>query len=126
MKTNQFVKEIKNLFSPAGLYEIDHERPEIIASKTLNRKFKCLLKGLFPEAEIIDFKGGCCQSSGYIKKGDKYIYVSLSDVRFSPNWDQDVLIRTAKDEKDYTGGPNHRSSIETLQEDVRSLWEYME
>jgi hypothetical protein len=47
--------------------------------------------------------------SGFIKNKltGKYVYFSSSDVRFWKNaWYDNLLIRTAKDEKDFTGGRN--------------------
>jgi hypothetical protein len=40
-------------------------------------------------------------------KTDKWMYISCSDVRFFPDeWAKSLLIREAKHDKDYTGGPN--------------------
>jgi len=47
--------------------------------------------------------------SGFIKNKltGKYVYFSSSDVRFWKNdWYNNLLIRTAKNEKDFTGGSN--------------------
>lgn len=47
--------------------------------------------------------------SGFIKNKltEKYVYFSSSDVRYWPNaWYNNLLIRTAKNEKDFTGGSN--------------------
>lgn len=35
-----------------------------------------------------------------------FVYVSVSDVRFSPGWYSNVLYRAMAHEKDWTGGPN--------------------
>ena len=51
-----------------------------------------------------------------------YIYLSISDVRFFRNeWFTNVLIRTAKSEKDYTGGSNKYYSLPVLQFAIHKL-----
>ena len=46
--------------------------------------------------------------SGFIKfANDTYIYVSSKDNRFCNNYRQEIMFRTAKDYKDFTGGNNH-------------------
>ena len=53
-------------------------------------------------------KNHYCFSAILKTQGGKYIYTSISDVRFFPNEFLDhVLIRTMKNEKDYTGGTNN-------------------
>ncbi len=45
----------------------------------------------------------------------KLVYLSCSDVRFFPAaWYDHILIRTATDERDYTGGTNQYTSLDTL------------
>lgn len=49
-----------------------------------------------------------CFSAILETQDGKYVYVSISDVRFFPNeFLEHVLIRTMKNEKDYTGGRNN-------------------
>ena len=51
-----------------------------------------------------------------------FIYLSISDVRFFQNeWFNHVLIRTAKSEKDYTGGSNKYYSLPVLQFAIHQL-----
>lgn len=53
----------------------------------------------------IEFSKGHFYLSGFFKKGDQWWYFSLSDVR--SNWGEpSLLYRTAKDNKDFTGGIN--------------------
>ena len=48
--------------------------------------------------------------SGFFKVGEQPFYISISDVRhFTIN---NILIRTAKDYKDFTGGSNHYLTIQ--------------
>ncbi len=56
------------------------------------------------------------------KKTKKHIYFSTSDVRYFPNeWYNHVLIRTAKDTKDYTGGINNYCQLPDIAEKSRLL-----
>ena len=61
--------------------------------------------------------------SACIKNNDgNFIYLSISDVRFFQNeWFNHVLIRTAKNEKDYTGGSNKYYSLPVLQFAIHQL-----
>jgi hypothetical protein len=61
--------------------------------------------------------------SAFIKNNDgNFIYLSISDVRFFQNeWFNHVLIRTAKNEKDYTGGSNKYYSLPVLQFAIHQL-----
>lgn len=64
--------------------------------------------------------------SCYIKnEQNKYVYLSISDVRcFINEWYNRVLIRTAKNENDCKGGCNNYTSLEDLQENVSRLFFY--
>ncbi len=63
-------------------------------------------------AELVSFNKGHYYVSGFIKREEKYVYFSISDVRHFPgSWVNDVLVRTAKHEKDYTGGANNRTEL---------------
>ena len=53
---------------------------------------------------------------------DRYIYVGISDVRFSPReWATHVLVHTMAHPKDWTGGPNCYCHITELKEMVDRL-----
>ena len=66
--------------------------------------------------------------SAFIKDGYKYVYISISDVRGRNNeWYYRILIRNAKNEKDYRGGGNYYCTIEELTKEVGSRledWDY--
>ena len=55
--------------------------------------------------------------SAFIKSAEnKCVYISISDVRFFTNeWYNNILIRTAKNEQDYHGGFNHRTTLKELE-----------
>ena len=53
---------------------------------------------------------------------DLYVYISIPDVRFWKNeWYNHILIREAKNEKDYHGGRNHYTTLTELHRKVLSL-----
>ena len=46
---------------------------------------------------------------------DNYVYFSISDVRYFQNeWYNHILVRTAKHDKDYSGGQNNYTNLENL------------
>jgi len=64
-------------------------------------------------ADNIQLSKGHFYFKGFLtrKRDGQVIYFSISDVRYFPQ--TDMLIRTAKSYRDYTGGPNHRVSIDS-------------
>lgn len=121
MKPNQFKKEANELFSPTYQNSVEHENPDVISSQQLHRKFKSLLKTLFPDCVIHHTGGGYCEDSAFVEKDGHFVYISISDLRFWKNWDQDILIRTASSQKDYRGGHNNSTTLNKLEEDVYYL-----
>lgn len=63
--------------------------------------------------------------SAFIKSAEnKCVYVSISDVRFFTNeWYSNILIRTAKNEQDYHGGFNQRTTLKELEMKAMELLE---
>ena len=63
--------------------------------------------------------------SAFIKSAEnKCVFVSISDVRFFTNeWYNNILIRTAKNEQDYYGGFNHRTTLKELEMKAMELLE---
>lgn len=63
--------------------------------------------------------------SAFIKSAEnKCVYLSISDVRFFTNeWYNNILIRTAKNEQDYYGGFNHRTTLKELEMKAMELLE---
>ena len=63
--------------------------------------------------------------SAFIKSAEnKCVYISISDVRFFTNeWYNNILIRTAKNEQDYHGGFNHRTTLNELEMKAMELLE---
>lgn len=83
--------------------------------------------------EIVSFEGNHYDCSGFLRKGDKYVYVWYDIPRNEERIDfsksgpfYGVLYRTAKNSKDYTGGHNNFSNIETLPGAILNLFNRME
>lgn len=74
--------------------------------------------------ELVNVGRNHYEFSGFIRDGEnKFVYLSISDVRFFPNeWYNDLLIRRADSERDYHGYGNNRTSLEDLQENVERLF----
>jgi len=66
--------------------------------------------------EIVNWSRGHFEVSGFLKhKTGQFIYFSTSDVRyFADSWYNNVLIRTAEHEKDYTGGSNNSCNFNAI------------
>lgn len=93
-------------------------------------EFKNYLKRTFPEAEVIGFKANHYDTSGFLRFGERYIYISSSMNRYrgyyifsENNAMNGVLYRTAKDPKDFRGGMNHFTSFNDLEKDIRKMLE---
>lgn len=84
------------------------------------RDFRSDLKAMLKDTvwEVLPFKAGHFYLSGFLrnKETGAYMYWSIFDVRksFQDFWYTHVLVRTAKSEKDFTGGPNGYTSFKNL------------
>lgn len=86
--------------------------------KKFSREFKSMINEEIKKVGGTDYqqsKGTHYYISGFFKVGEQPYYISLSDVRYENPNRIDLLIRTAKDYKDYTGGTNH--FIDFMEED---------
>ena len=98
-------------------------RWEFTSGSTTGEDFKVFAK-LFlgavksavpPGAKMVNVSTGHYDLSGFVENDGKYVYFSISDVRHFPReWYTNILIRTAKHEKDYTGGSNGHTTLEDL------------
>ena len=71
-------------------------------------------------AEVHSISRGYFILSGFIKKDDKLVYFSIDDVRFNKfQKDTMILVRTAKHDRDFTGGRNNFSNLDNLKKDVQ-------
>ena len=91
--------------------------------KSFSNDFIKDLKSLAQGYEFVNVNKGHFYVSGFIKKDDKYAYFSISDVRYFKNeWYNHIMIRTAKSDKDYTGGNNNYTNLENFNKKIDSLF----
>lgn len=92
--------------------------------KSFERKYKNYLKQIAQEVggELVKFNPNHYEFSCFIKRNDKYVYISISDVRYFKNeWFNHVLIRTAQSERDYSGGCNRYTSLDKIDQMIIAL-----
>lgn len=94
--------------------------------KKFSRNFKSVIKEQTEDDfNIVNFNVGHFYISGFLKSKtneEKVVYFSISDVRYFQNdWIHRILIRTAKHEKDYTGGFNNYTNLLSFGRKVRDL-----
>ena len=109
-KLGNFMKKHDGEFFESSCYLTD-------SFKSFVSSFKRALNGDLKESdfELVSFNRGHFYLSGFLKdtSSGKFIYFSVSDVRPTADLKR-VLFRTAKDEKDYTGGQNWYCSLDRL------------
>lgn len=115
-KLAKFVSDYAN-------YQFESSIDETKEFKSFSTKFKNVIKSILEETNpnfILDsFNIGHFYVSGFIKNQDnnKFVYFSISDVRCG-NVRHDVLnkilVRTAENNKDFTGGANCYTELENL------------
>ncbi len=73
--------------------------------------------------QLISFNKWHYYVSGFIMgPGPKYVYFSISDVRWRAEWaERWVLIRTAQHAKDFTGGVNNYEYLDQLDRSIKEL-----
>ena len=105
------MKQIIQLLK-SGFESSCYKTPEF---SSFSRKFKNAMKKELATigAELTAYSVGHFYVSGFFRIGEKCYYFSLSDVRGGEFVSEHkMLYRTAKDEKDYTGGGNCYVTIE--------------
>ena len=61
----------------------------------------------------------CFSAVLYNRQSDKYIYISIPDVRFFKNkWCSHILYRSMENETDYRGGENHYTDLLHLEKNL--------
>ena len=92
---------------------------------TFARAFKKhIISNAANEFELVNWSRGHFDVSGFLKNkaNGKLVYFSTCDVRQFPDaWYNDVLIRTAQHDRDYTGGSNCYASLNRIIETARRL-----
>lgn len=72
--------------------------------------------------ELVNAGRNHYEFTAFLKRDDRYVYFSISDVRFFRNdWYNHILVRTAFDERDYHGGHNNYTSLPNLKNAVGNL-----
>ena len=109
-------KKIQQFLSYYGNYQFESSIGKTKEFSSFATKFKNLIKSIANEANpnfvLEDYNVGHFYVSGFIKntENDKFVYFSISDVR-CPSLQQyvlnNILIRTAQHNKDFTGGANN-------------------
>lgn len=61
--------------------------------------------------------------SGFVSKNGKFVYFSIEDLRENGVEFNHILYRTAKNDKDYTGGDNRYCNLENLKNCIKDLLE---
>jgi hypothetical protein len=90
--------------------------------KIFVRKFRSYIKKNIPVNSKLILKGNHYYISGFIEKNNRFVYFSISDVRYFPDsWKNDILIRTAESTQDFTGGINNSCNLENFKIKVENL-----
>ena len=74
--------------------------------------------------DLVSWRRGHFDASAFFKNRTtgRLAYLSISDVRFFRNeCMENILLRTAAHDKDYTGGPNCWTTLDTLSETLERL-----
>ena len=93
--------------------------------KTFQNKYINYLRSICKENgwQLINIGRNHYEFSTFITDNENhFIYLSIFDVRYCPNkWFNNILIRKAKNEEDYTGGSNNYYSLPVLQFAIHKL-----
>ena len=102
-------------FSSGGITGSDY--------KSFQTKYKNFIKKNLPEGYSIEkWNPNHYQFSCVLGKNGRYVYMSISDVRYFQNeWFQNILVRTMKHDSDWTGGPNQYASIFNLMKKIEKV-----
>jgi hypothetical protein len=88
-----------------------------------DRDYRSWVKKNLPKGSaLVAWSRGHFECSGFIERAGRFVYFHTSDVRFFPDgWYNDILVRTAKSTKDYTGGMNQSTPLSRFTQVVDSL-----
>ena len=96
-------------FSTGGIPGEDYKKFERKYIKYLNKVAK------ENNWEVVRVLKNHYDFSAFLKRNDKFVYFSISDVRcFVNDWYYNILIRTAKNENDSLGGQNFYTTLDNL------------
>lgn len=97
-------------FNQADYNETGYDKKAVSG---FTRNFRAMLKKQ-EGIEDIQINYNYYDVSGFVRGNGKCVYISLPDLRYQDDWVSRILIRTAKDFKDYSGGRNDYTTIEDL------------
>jgi len=85
--------------------------------------FRKFVRANLPRMSILaDFSVGHYDLSGFIQREDRFVYFKISDVRDFPGlWAEQILVRTARDARDFTGGINNYTDLASFRVKVEFL-----
>ena len=88
--------------------------------KQFAREFKSMINEELKSVGGVEYKQsvGHYYISGFFKVDEQPYYISISDVRYNNPYSINLLIRTAKDYKDFHGGNNHYINFMDLEGDI--------
>ena len=92
--------------------------------QSFHRNIKSYLKKELEKDFEVNVGRGHFYFSGFAKNRstNKWVYFSASDIRYFPDeWYNNLLVRTAKNDKDYTGGNNHSTKITNIKNALLDL-----
>lgn len=89
--------------------------------KRAKRDFVKTLQLYFGKESVIVTSCPHFEFTGFIKKLDKFVYFATGDLRYRIC--NSMLVRTARHEKDYTGG--HNQSVSYMDEDFDNSFRIM-
>jgi hypothetical protein len=120
-------KKLSKFVSDYANYQFESSIEKTKEFKTFATKFKNVIKSILEETNpnfILDsFNIGHFCVSGFIKNQDnnKFVYFSIYDVRCSNDVLDCILVRTAENNKDFTGGNNCYTELENLKFELERL-----
>ena len=118
IKTKAITKWFGYTFEPG---ECRTGRDFAAFARNLKSEFSAQLKG--SGCIITIYIRGYFYISGFIHNAvtGKYLYFSTEDVRYSPNWYKNILIREARNDHDYKGGYNQYTPLENFGESALKI-----
>jgi hypothetical protein len=105
--------EISTMIQQAGIQSSTVNTPKALQS---SRAVKGYLSKCFPDCTITHHTGHF-YCSGFVRRGEKVVYYNSGDFRGGSGF----MVRTAKHEKDFTGGVNQWPSLGALASTINRL-----
>ena len=125
------IKSVENLYKKYNgktladdLYAVSREYNNF--QNAFNRMAKDIAANI--NAEVVKTLKSHYDGSMFFKRGDKYVYVHYGNstdrthiVLDNSGWNGFLYCRTAKNDRDYTGGPNNFVSLKELADKIDEL-----